>query len=197
MNLARRLGCMFCCGALLMAAAFLAIALYQSPRQLELPAAMPLVLGLSTDLGVEQTIKLLGSVDNDDVTVKVIQNERLYLKKIPLRQMLVVKKVVIPGLSEKELRCFFLRNRLMEVVFKPKLTEDECKLLFVDDSGRFMTPGEMAGLKDIGYYSGDCAGEDQLEMIDYVWGSGVRSALLSKAYFILYSGVEMMRVAED
>jgi hypothetical protein len=85
----------------------------------------------------------------------------------------------------------------MEVVFKPKLTEDECKLLFVDDSGRFMTPGEMAGLKDIGYYSGDCAGEDQLEMIDYVWGSGVRSALLSKAYFILYSGVEMMRVAED
>jgi hypothetical protein len=98
---------MFCCGALLMAAAFLAIALYQSPRQLELPAAMPLVLGLSTDLGVEQTIKLLGSVDNDDVTVKVIQNERLYLKKIPLRQMLVVKKVVIPGLSEKELRCFF------------------------------------------------------------------------------------------
>lgn len=93
-----------------MAAAFLAIALYQSPRQLELPAAMPLVLGLSTDLGVEQTIKLLGSkysVDNDDVTVKVIQNERLYLKKIPLRQMLVVKKVVIPGLSEKELRCFF------------------------------------------------------------------------------------------
>lgn len=27
--------------------------------------------------------------------------------------------------------------------------------------------------------------------------SGVRSALLSKAYFILYSGVEMKRVAED
>lgn len=184
MKCIKLLGCVAGCGIIGAILVSIVVGIYQKPIQIELPSEVPLVLEFNTGLTIDQTRKLLCSkysVSNDEISVELMRNERMMWKRIPLAHMLKVTAIDIPGLSCKELRCFFLRDRLMEVQFKPQLTEEECGRLSLDFTS-FETPATKAGKREVGYFEGSCAGQDRLQLIDYVWGSGVRSELLWKAY---------------
>ena len=184
----KHIGCLVGFGfVLVMFLLMVAAGFRQCPHQLELPKSRPLVLGLSTDFDVEKVVAFLRlkfSVRDDDLAVEVIRRERMFLKKIPLRHVLVVKNFNTQEFGQREIRCFFLRNRLMSVLFVPKLSEGECKALLKGDYEETVLEGMNLSRerKDASYYQGECTGDDRLEIVDYVWGTEVRSVLLYKAY---------------
>jgi hypothetical protein len=108
-------------------------------------------------------------VRDDDLAVEVIRRERMFLKKIPLRHVLVVKNFNTQEFGQREIRCFFLRNRLMSVLFVPKLSEGECKALLKGDYKETVLEGMNLSRerKDASYYQGECTGDDRLEIVEY------------------------------
>lgn len=151
------------------------------PYNWNLPKGMPLVLGFTTDMGVEDMVELLSSeylIGNNAIKVDVIDYQHVFLKKEALRHRLVVENFSVFGIAPKQLECRFLKNRLMTVIFRPALSEEECKALLGDDYDRYQTSWDLvceAGAE------GSTHG-DQLMLIDWCWGTGIHSKLLWKAY---------------
>ncbi len=154
------------------------------PYQWHLPAGMSLVLEFSTDMGVEDTINVLRTryfVDDKDITVKVIKEAQVFFKKVPVRHSVVIENFSAPGLSKRRMECRFLQNRLMTILFQPALTDEECKTLLGVDYHKYLAT-------QLWYFGEDSEGSDstkvsdELLFIDWVWGSGIHSKLLWRAY---------------
>ena len=153
------------------------------PYEWHLPEGIPLVLGFSTDDGVEDVIDILTTkfhVENKDVSVQTIKAAHEFLKKVPVRQQIVVEKFLAVGLLPKKIEFRFLHNRLMTIIFCPVLSDEECKTLLGEEYSEYKTtslycPGNESE-------SPESAGRDRLLLVNWAWGTGVHSKLLWAAY---------------
>jgi len=153
------------------------------PYEWHLPEGIPLVLGFSTDDGVEDVIDILTTkfhVENKDVSVQTIKAVHEFFKKVPVRQQIVVEKFLAVGLPPKKIEFRFLHNRLMTIIFSPVLSDGECKTLLGEEYSKYKTtrlncPGNESE-------SPEFAERDRLLLVDWAWGTGVHSKLLWAAY---------------
>ena len=169
-------------GFILIATTIALLWVYSSwPYQWHLPEGMPLVLGFSTDMGVEEVVNVLRTkyfVKDIDISVQIIKEENIFFNKTPLRHQIVVENFFAPGLSKKQLECRFLKNRLMTMLFRPELSEDECKALLGEDYKKYVTG--LRFLDERGEYKS--ASTDELWFGDLYKGSAILSKLLCYAY---------------
>lgn len=180
--------CLFCAAAMLAALVALLWLHGTWPYPWNLPDGIPLVLGFSTDMGVEDAVDLLRtrySVDGNDISVRVMRYEHVFFSELPLRHAIVAENVQAPGLTKRRLEFHFVKNRLMAIIFTPALTDEECRAMLGDDYGKYVVTLSqlIQGRKLIQERKPSPALDDRLCLVVSSVDTSVHSKLLSAAYF--------------
>lgn len=152
------------------------------PYNWNLPEGMPLVLGLSTDMDVEAAVKVFREnfhVKDNDFSIRTLRKGYVFFKKRTEMQEVVVENFSTHGISERTMKCTFLHGRLMSILFIPALTDDECQTILGEDYKKYILPLPELMRHSSGTESKE---NDQLTLVDWVWGSGIHSKLLTRAY---------------